>query len=169
MATFVELDVNNKVINIFKVRNEDCNGGNYPESEASGIEYLNQTFGPGRIWKQASINGNFRKNRPELGFEFNADLDGFIPLKPSWQTDFVLDPVNCIWVPPVPRPDNVVPYKWNPQTKAWVAVPQPYPSWIIELCKTAYGEIPQWVPPFLPPQDGNKYKWDEATTSWIQI
>ena len=135
MATFAELDVNHVVINLIKVRDEECGGGNFPESEPVGIEYLNQTFGPGRIWKQCSINGNFRKTRPEKGWNYDDQLDAFIPPKPypSW----VLNTNTYRWDPPTPYPNDGLIYiengqwkrdkfyRWDEPTVSWVEAPLP--------------------------------------------
>lgn len=165
MATFAELDQNNVVINIVKVSDSDCGGGNFPESEPIGIEYLNNLFGPGRIWKQCSVNRNFRKNKPAVGCTYDPVLDIFYPFKQEWETDFILDEYKTAWIPPVPRPsDNTQVYKYNLVTKAWEPVPKPYPSWV------PFGKLAiYWTAPVPYPQDGKKYNWDEATLSWIEV
>lgn len=166
MATFVELDSNNVILNVIKVADSDCGGGNFPESEPIGIQYLNNLFGPGRIWKQASINRNFRKTRPSVGGVYDSNLDVFLPPKPEKYKDFIIDPdLGYIWVPPVPRPeDDTQPYTWNYETYSWHTVPKPFPSWIV------LGPVPTtWSPPVPYPANGKEYVWDEPTLSWVEI
>lgn len=131
MATFVELDANHVIINIIKVRDEDCGGGNFPESEPIGIQFLNDLFGPGRIWKQASVNSNFRNNRPNKGGSYDETLDAFVPKKPypSWVINLDSHTNSYVWVPPVPMPQDGIPpnntkfYRWDEPTLSWVEIP----------------------------------------------
>ena len=126
MATFAELDANYIVINIITVRDEDCGGGNFPESEVIGLQYLDQTFGAGRIWKQGAKSKSFRKNYPSIGGTYDEQLDAFLPIKrfPSW----VLDTNTYLWVAPVPYPeDGKFPnptkvYRWDEPTVSWIEV-----------------------------------------------
>jgi hypothetical protein len=126
MATFAELDANYVVLGLYKVRDEDCCGGNFPESEPIGIQYLDQTFGPGRIWKQCSIHGNFRKNSPRIGEVYDEMLDAFIPKQPypSW----ILTLSDCHWGAPVPYPEDgrfpnpTKVYRWDEPTVSWIEV-----------------------------------------------
>ena len=77
MAHFAELDNKNKVIQVLVVSNEDCNGGNFPESETYGIDFLEKLFGH-RNWKQTSYNGKFRGTFAGPGFKYNSTEDCFI-------------------------------------------------------------------------------------------
>lgn len=61
MAHFMELDENNNVKRIIVVANEDCGGGNFPESEPIGQLFI-ASLGIQGNWKQTSYNGNFRGN-----------------------------------------------------------------------------------------------------------
>lgn len=162
MATFVELDSNNKIINVIKVSDEDCGGGIFPESEAIGIAYLREHFGADRIWKQGSINRNFRHHRPTVGGTYDPELDIFLLPKP--RPGFVLDE-NFFWIPPVPRPDDdTQPYRYMDLAKTWVPIPKPYPSWIVRGKKPMH-----WVPPISMPTDGKKYIWDESVINWVEV
>lgn len=166
MATFAELDENNNVLNVIKVSDADCIGGNFPESEPVGIEYLKEHFGQNKIWKQTSINMKFRKHRATVGGKYDPDLDAFLLPKTPGMEDFVLDE-NLVWIPPIPKPDNTQPYRYNLQTKQWDPVPKPYPSWVLRV-----GRVDCiWVPPTAPPEDARTtpYKWDEDTLSWVKI
>lgn len=79
MAHFAELDANNYVINRIVVANADLLDENGQESETVGIAFLESVFGPGRIWKQCSYNGNFRGRYPDRdGYVYDPILDEFI-------------------------------------------------------------------------------------------
>lgn len=168
MATFAELDSNNVIINVIKVANSDCGGGNFPESEPIGIEYLNNLFGPGRIWKQGSVRAAFRGNRPSCGNLYDPQLDAFLPKKEPFMEGYVIDPTTYRWWPPLPHPDDgIQPYMWSLDTKQWEPVPKPYPSWVLPpMAKPV-----EWVSPTRTPPDydGTNYNWDEATLSWIKV
>ena len=53
MAHFAELDSNGVVVQVIVIANEDCGGGEFPESEAAGQAFIN-TLPPhaGKTWKQ---------------------------------------------------------------------------------------------------------------------
>lgn len=79
MAHFAELDANNYVINRIVVANADLLDENGKESEAVGLAFLTQLFGPDRIWKQCSYNGTFRGRYPDRdGYIYDPNLDEFI-------------------------------------------------------------------------------------------
>ena len=61
-----------------------------------------------------------RKNYAGIGFTYDAVLDAFIPPQPypSW----LLDTETCLWVPPVPYPNDGKMYEWDEATKSWVEV-----------------------------------------------
>ena len=58
-----------------------------------------------------------RKNYAGIGYDYNAALDAFIPLKPydSW----VLNEETCLWEPPTPHPDDGGTYQWDESTTSW--------------------------------------------------
>lgn len=68
------------------------------------------------------LNGGtpLRKNFAGIGFTYDRQLDAFIPPNPfaSW----VLNTETCLWEPPVPRPDDGKPYKWDETIQNWVEV-----------------------------------------------
>ncbi len=84
---------------------------------------------PGQ-WMQTSYNTHggqhpdgrpFRKNFAGIGFTYDAQRDAFIPPKPypSW----VLDEESCLWVAPVPMPQDGKAYGWDEATLSWVEAP----------------------------------------------
>lgn len=60
-----------------------------------------------------------RKNFAGIGFTYDKIRDAFIPPKPLSYPSWVLDEEKCIWVPPIPYPDDENPYKWNEETQNW--------------------------------------------------
>ena len=95
-------------------------------------------------WKQTSYNTRggihygenrepdngvaLRKNYASIGHIYDSHLDAFIPPTPypSW----VLDEQTCQWVAPVPRPqsDATTGYKWDEDSKSWVAFTKTQPT-----------------------------------------
>jgi hypothetical protein len=86
------------------------------EFEENGSDYLNN-LGLTGTWVQTSYNGNIRKNYAGIGYEYNSDLDAFIPPKPyeSW----ILDEETCKWNPPIAYPEGEVIYLWDEETLSW--------------------------------------------------
>lgn len=121
MAHFAELDSNNKVLRVIVVSNDDCEGGNFPESEASGAAFCNKLLGG--IWKQTSYNKNFRTSFAAVGGTYNPELDRFIDPKPPFDSWVLNDSGD--WEPPVAMPDDGKPYQWDEDTQGWVAVEAP--------------------------------------------
>jgi hypothetical protein len=87
------------------------------EHEADGEAYLN-SLGLDGQWVQTSYNGTIRKNFAGIGYNYDEDLDGFIPPQPhpSW----TLDEETCQWEAPTSRPADGGPYTWNEETSSWV-------------------------------------------------
>lgn len=86
------------------------------EVEENGSDYLN-SLGLTGTWIQTSYNGNIRKNYAGIGYEYNSDLDAFIPPKPfeSW----ILNEDTCQWEPPMAYPEDDNSYSWNEETLSW--------------------------------------------------
>ena len=120
MAHFAELDASNVVVQVIVISNDDCGGGDFPESEAAGQAFIN-TLPPhaGKIWKQTSYNGNFRGRYAGIGFTYNAEFDAFITPQPfpSW----TLNEETTDWEPPVARPEEGF-WTWNEEEQQWDAV-----------------------------------------------
>ena len=59
-----------------------------------------------------------RKNYAGIGYTYDPVLDAFYAPEPypSWGLD--LD--TCLWVPPVPYPDDGGMYAWDEETLSWV-------------------------------------------------
>ena len=69
MAHFAKV-VDNRVVNIIVVSNDDCGGGNFPESEPIGQAFI-ASLGFEGDWYQTSYNHNFR-NRYGAGLYFDG-------------------------------------------------------------------------------------------------
>lgn len=120
MAHFAELDSNGVVVQVIVIANEDCGGGEFPESEAAGQAFIN-TLPPhaGKTWKQTSYNNNFRARYAGVGYSYNEEFDAFIAPQPfpSW----VLNEETTMWEAPVPRPEEGM-WAWNEEEQQWDAV-----------------------------------------------
>jgi hypothetical protein len=59
-----------------------------------------------------------RMNFAGIGYSYDETLDAFIPPQPydSW----TLDESTCLWVSPIPMPDDGKMYKWDEETESWV-------------------------------------------------
>ena len=117
MAHFAKIDENNVVETVNVIRNADCGGGNYPESEAIGQKFLADNGFEGR-WLQTSYNNNFRGRFAGIGFIYDPDLDVFMSPQPfpSW----TLNRETYAWEPPVPVPDTQYQYySWNEESQQW--------------------------------------------------
>ncbi len=79
-------------------------------------------------WLQTSYNTQggvhltngqpMRKNYAGIGYSYDPVCDTFIPPKvfDSW----VLDKDTCMWIPPVPKPEDDKYYVWNEETISWI-------------------------------------------------
>ena len=76
MAHFARVE-NGIVREVIVVGNDDCNGGDFPESEAAGQAFI-ASIGLAGVWRQTSYNSNFRGTYAGIGFTFDADADEFV-------------------------------------------------------------------------------------------
>ena len=136
MAHYAQLDSENVVTYVFVGRDED--------DLAEGVTDWETYYAPeGYTVKQTSYNTRggvhytdgepsedqskaLRFNYAGIGFTFDPDkgTDGaFIPPKPfeSW----VLDEGTCLWVAPLPMPEDGESYTWDEDAGDWVAVETP--------------------------------------------
>ena len=127
MSHFAKLDKNNVVTFVTVGRQED-----------DGLE-AELTARTGDVYKQTSYNTYggvhytdglpsddqnkaLRFNYAGIGFTYDEERDAFIPPQPfeSW----VLDEDTCLWVAPVPYPEDGGTYTWDKETTSWVEVDQ---------------------------------------------
>ena len=76
----------------------------------------------GGVWVETFKDQSHRVHFAGIGFTFDPDkgTDGaFIPPKPfeSW----VLDEDTCLWVAPVPYPEDGESYTWDEDAGDWIA------------------------------------------------
>ena len=77
-----------------------------------GVHYDPETGEPSEDQTKA-----LRFNYAGIGFTYDEDRDAFIPPKPfeSW----VLDEDTCLWVAPLPYPEDGAAYYWNEELFSW--------------------------------------------------
>lgn len=58
-----------------------------------------------------------RMNYAGIGYNYDSELDAFIPPKEfdSW----TFDESVCDWIPPTPYPDDGKSYRWNEELQEW--------------------------------------------------
>ena len=76
MAHFAKVQ-NGVVEQIIVVSNDDCGGGNYPDSEPIGQAFLSSLGFTGE-WLQTSYHANFRNIFAGIGCIYDANLDEFV-------------------------------------------------------------------------------------------
>ena len=76
MAHFAQV-TDNIVRNVIVVNNNDCGGGEFPESEPIGQDYI-ASIGIEGTWLQTSYHGNFRGQYAGQGMTYDPTLDEFV-------------------------------------------------------------------------------------------
>ncbi len=76
MAHFAKIE-NDIVQQVIVVSNDDCGGGEFPESEPIGQAFI-ASLGLDGLWLQTSYHANFRGCYANAGWTYNADLNEFI-------------------------------------------------------------------------------------------
>ena len=84
MAHFAKME-NDKVVDVIVVSNDDCGGGEFPESEPIGQAFL-ASLGLTGEYLQTSYHANFRGCYASVGWSYSADDDEFVP-PPIIETD----------------------------------------------------------------------------------
>ena len=124
MAHFAKLGAGNIVEQVIVIHNSVITDSNGIEQEQLGIDFINKLYNTRDVWKQASYNGNFRKNFPSIGYSYDQQRDAFINARPhdSW----LLNETTCRWEAPIPSPasykneqDELVQYRWNENILNW--------------------------------------------------
>jgi hypothetical protein len=127
MAHFAKLDENNVVVFVTVGRQEDDGkelrlkertGDVYKQTSYNtrgGVHYNAETGEPSADQSKA-----LRFNYAGIGFTYDPERDAFIPPKPyeSW----VLDEATCLWVAPIPYPEDGASYVWDEDGGDWVEV-----------------------------------------------
>lgn len=89
---------------------------------ADSVDWVVENIGG--TWVETFKDGT-RYNFAGIGFTYDEARDAFIPPKPypSW----VLDEDTCLWVAPIPMPEEVdadgepIAYRWDEEAGDWVA------------------------------------------------
>lgn len=77
MAHFAKIE-NGIVQQVIVVSNNDCGGGEFPESEPIGQAFI-ASLGFDGLWLQTSYHANFRAYYAGIGYTYDADVDEFVP------------------------------------------------------------------------------------------
>jgi hypothetical protein len=80
MAHFAKIE-NDTVAQVIVISNDNCNGGEFPESEAVGQAFI-ASLGLTGEWLQTSYNSNFRGCYASPGWTYSRESDIFIASKP---------------------------------------------------------------------------------------
>lgn len=86
MAHFAKIE-NDTVTSVIVVSNDDCGGGDFPESEPIGQAFI-ASLGLDGLWLQTSYHANFRNCYASPNWTFDANLGEY--------GEFV--------APPIPKP-----------------------------------------------------------------
>jgi hypothetical protein len=81
MAHFAQVNEQNIVQEVIVVSNDDCGGGEFPESEPIGQAFI-ASIGLSGTWLQTSYHGNFRNVYAGISFVFDptvGEYGAFIP------------------------------------------------------------------------------------------
>lgn len=77
MAHFAQVS-DGIVQTVIVVSNDDCAGGDFPDSEAAGQAFI-ASLGLAGEWKQTSYNNNFRGTYAGIDYTYDPDTDTFTP------------------------------------------------------------------------------------------
>lgn len=77
MAHFALIDDTNTVREVIVIGNNDCGGGEFPESEPIGQAFI-ASIGLTGTWLQTSYHANFRSKYAGIGDLYVADSDEFV-------------------------------------------------------------------------------------------
>lgn len=76
MAHFAKVE-NGIVQTVIVVSNQDCGGGEFPDSEPIGQAFI-ASIGLTGTWLQTSYHGNFRSKYAGIGDSYVAESDEFV-------------------------------------------------------------------------------------------
>ncbi len=77
MAHFAKIE-NDTVTQVIVISNDDCGGGDFPDSEPIGQAFI-ASLGLNGLWLQTSYHANFRGCYASAGWTYDADSNEFIP------------------------------------------------------------------------------------------
>ena len=76
MAHFAKIE-NDTVTNVIVISNNDCGGGEFPESEVIGQAFI-ASLGLTGLWLQTSYHANFRGCYASVGWTYDAINNVFV-------------------------------------------------------------------------------------------
>ena len=124
MAHYAFLDENNIVTEVIVGMDEN----ELPEGISSWEQYYSEI--KGQTCKRTSYNTieglhilegqPFRKNYAGIGYTYDESRDAFIP--PKLFDSWILDEDKCIWVAPIPKPNNENEYYWDEELINWILI-----------------------------------------------
>jgi hypothetical protein len=83
MAHFARVNDDDIVIDVIVISNDDCGGGQFPASEATGQEFINgphpSCLALAGTWLQTSYSGSFRGCYAGPGYAYDPIADVFVP------------------------------------------------------------------------------------------
>jgi hypothetical protein len=121
MAHYAYLNENNVVYAVIVGKDENENGIDWEQyygakrtsyNTKGGIYYDSKTGQPTQDQSKS-----FRKNFASEGYTYDPIRDAFIP--PKKYNSWTLNEDSCIWVSPVPYPDENQIYFWDEETLTW--------------------------------------------------
>jgi len=119
MSHFAKLDNNNVVIFVTVGRQED-DGKEAELCARTGDRYVQTSYNTsGGVHRLGGTP--LRKNYAGIGYTYDQQRDAFVPPQPyaSW----LLDEATCLWVPPIPMPEDGGLYRWDEATTSWLPKP----------------------------------------------
>lgn len=128
MAHYARVNSENIVTYVTPIPNEMITDENGVEQEERALDHLYSTI-PDSLddrWIQTSYNNNFRVRYAGLGYNWNEELNAFIP--PKLHESWVLNEETCLWEAPIPYPTDGKEYEWDEEayqadnTKGWTTV-----------------------------------------------
>ena len=123
MAHFARLDSNNVVTKVHVVDNNWVLDGDGNESEAVGIQYLQNLYNTTDTFVQCSMTQSIRRIMPAKGAVYNAEADRFeLPGPPDSYPSWVKNSSNGMWEPPVEKPAVTSAneeWAWDEKTRSW--------------------------------------------------
>ena len=126
MSHFAKLDENN-VVTFVTVGSQEDDGLEAELSERTGDVYKQTSYNTrGGVHYTDGVPSEdqtkaLRFNYAGIGFTYDEERDAFIPPKPF--ESLVLDEDTCLWVAPVPYPEDGEPYSWDESEGSWIAIP----------------------------------------------
>lgn len=134
MASFVKLNLENKVVKAVSVSNSVITDANGVEQESLGIQFLRNLYNESDSnWKQTSyntinnihVNGGtpIRGNYAGLGYIYDSENNVFYSEKPY--PSYILDTSKWSWEAPTPKPEGTFyPVVWDEETLSWITDPR---------------------------------------------